>query len=231
VVSQTKNFLSSDILFESRFSIPETSPSASMKRLETIPVQVSQSNIQSDLNVSPALSPSHPFNVNLEGCSPRWSSSHERRLSIFAGKSQAIETTDGFFSNPLLATLSDLASILFPTAMFLTLGNNQLKVSMESARITSVAVSGALVALITIVCLCLILHRRYFRPQAQEQMIEDHSEEDEFDDEEENFFRLEDTDRTNWDALSESESGNWVGCRIRGENDMRMDFDGEESLP
>jgi hypothetical protein len=160
------------------------------------------------------------------------------KLSVLAVRSQAIEATAAFFSHPLLTTHSDLPSILFPTAGFLTLGNDhQLKVSTGSVNVTAFGVSGgALIALITIVCSCFVLHRRHSRSETKEQIDEfdltvEHNEEEEFDDEDENVFDLED-DRaqTNSNALSESDSENWVRGPIRRADDLRMDFDAQESF-
>jgi hypothetical protein len=159
------------------------------------------------------------------------------KLSLLALQSQGIEPTLAFFSNPLLTTHSDLPSILFPTAGFLTLGDNQLKVSIDSVRTTSVAVSGvALIALIAILGSHFAIHRRRNRSETEEQIDEfdlaiEHNEEEEFDDEDENVFDLEnDRNQTNSNALSESESDNWVRGRVRGGGELRMDFDGQESF-
>jgi hypothetical protein len=243
MIYQTSNLPYSKILCESRFVIAQTSPLVSMKRVETVPVLVSDSNIPSDRNVSPALSPSHPLNLNLQRCSPQWSSSRRIRFSVFAIQSQALEITAAFLSNPLLTTHSDFASILFPTDGFFTLGNdNQLKVSTGSVNVPSVALSGgALIALITIVSLCFVLDRkRHNRPETEEEeqaegfdLAIEHNEEEEFDDEDENVFDLgDDRDHINSNALSESDSGSgtWVRGRIRGGNHLRMEFDGDESF-
>jgi hypothetical protein len=117
----------------------------------------------------------------------------------------------------------------------MTPANNQLKVSMEPVAISSGAAGGALIGLITIFCLCFALYKRHNRPETEEQIDEfdlaiEHNEEEEFDDEDENVFDLEnDVDQTNSNALSESESDNWVRRRPRREDGLRMDFDGQES--
>jgi hypothetical protein len=204
------------VFVESRFLIAQTSRFVSMKRLETVPVQVSHSNIPSDLNVSP-----DPFNHNLQGCSPQWSSSNKVKSSVFAGASHALETTTVFLSNALMTTHSDFPSIVFRTAEFRTLGNDkQLKVSTDPVKITSAAVSGgALIVLVTIICLCVVLDRRHNRYELEEPDLGIEHNEEEFDDEDENVFDLgDDGDKTNSNALSESG------------HDFRMDFDGDESF-
>jgi flagellar biosynthesis/type III secretory pathway M-ring protein FliF/YscJ len=115
-----------------------------------------------------------------------------------------------------------------------TLADNLLKVSTDSVEITSVAGSGgALIALIAIVCLYLVLKRRHNRSETEAQIEEfdlaiEQNEEEEFDDEDEDVFDLGDNrGQTNSNALSESESDDWVRSSVRGGNDLRMDFDDE----
>jgi hypothetical protein len=140
-----------------------------MRSLETVPIPVSHSNIPTDLNVSPDPSSSYPCNLNLQRCSHRLLSSHTIEYSIFAGRSQALEITAAFFSNPLLTTPSNLPSIMLLTAEFLTLGNNQLEVSMGSVKITSIGVSGGgLITVVAIICLCFVLDRRHNSSETEE---------------------------------------------------------------
>jgi hypothetical protein len=123
-----------------------------------------------------------------------------------------------------------------PTAGFLTLGNDELKVSTGSVEVSSIAVSGGgLIAVMTIVCFYFVLNRRHNRSETEAQIEEydlaiEHNEEEEFDDEDENVFDLgDDRQQINSKALSESETDDWVRGRVRGGNDLRMDFDGDES--
>jgi hypothetical protein len=239
VIRETDNLLSQNSI-ETRFlllslSIVETSWLVSMKQHETAPIPVSHTDIPSDLRISSAVFLSHE--LNLERWSPQRSSSNGMERSLFALESRGIEITAMSLSNPLLTTRSDFPSILFPTAGFLTPIDDQLKISRESDKITSIAASGgALIGLITIICLYFILVRRRNRSQTEEAISEfdlpdEHSEEEEFDAEDENDFELEDDAyQTNSNALSESETENWVRGRIRGGDHLRMDFDGEESI-
>jgi hypothetical protein len=230
----------SQILIESGFLIAQTSRLVSMKPFETVPVPVSHSNIPTDVNVFPGLPPSRPFDLNLQECSHQWSLSNRIKHSIVRFQSRAFDTTAPFLSNPLLTSLSELPSILYPTVHLLTLGNNQHKASMGPVNLTSVGVSGgSLIALATIVCLWIVLHKSRNRPQTEEQTIEEcdlqteDNEEEEFEDEDDHIFDLEDDkNQTNSNVLSKSESGseNWVRSRIRGGNELRMDLDGEESF-
>jgi hypothetical protein len=219
-------------------SIQQTSWLVSLKPGETVPIPVSHINLQSDLNVSLGFHPSVPINHSFKRWSREWSPSDEINLTILRLQSRTLGTTPIFFSNPLLTTHSDIPSILSPTAQFLTLGNNQLKVSLESVRMTSGAAGGgALIALITIFGLFFVLNRRHNSPQTEGQIIDEcdlpteHSEPEEFDDEDEDVFDLVDVrDGTNSNALSESETDHWVPGRIRPGDDLGMHFDGEESF-
>jgi hypothetical protein len=241
MIRETKGILSQNDI-ESLFlvlsrSVAQTLCFISIKPPETAPVPGSLPNIPTNSHVSPVFPPSRPF--NLERCSSQYSSSNKRKLSRLALQSQAIEATVSFLSNPLLTTHSDLPSILFPTAWFLTLGNNhQLKVSTESVNVTAVGLSGgALIALIAIVSSCFVLHKRHNRSETEEQIDEfdltvEHNEEEEFDDEDENVFDLEEDDRalSNSNSLSESDSENWVRGPVRRRDDLGMDFDAQESF-
>jgi hypothetical protein len=167
----------------------------SVKPVETATVPVSQT-----------FSPSHPFDLHLERCSPQWSSSTKMKLSLFTLRSPASKTSVAFFSNPLLTMHSDVPSILFGTVEFMALISEtflQLKVSLESVKIASGAAGGALIAFITIFCSSFLLHRRHID---ECDFPTERSEEEEFDTEDERIFDLEDERaQTNSNALSESE--------------------------
>jgi hypothetical protein len=124
-------------------------------------------------------------------------------------------------SNPFFISLSKLPSNLFTTAVFGALRNPELKVSVGSVGITSGAVGGgALVALVSIVCL--VFHKACNSLQTEKQII------DEFDlstehrneesDLEEHFFDLP-NDRTSSKYLTGSES--WEDSP----NDFRMHYE------
>jgi hypothetical protein len=115
------------------------------------------------------------FNQNNERGSLQWFSSMKIEFSVFPlPQSQAHETSAPFLSNPLRASVSNVHSILFQTLNFLTPINNQLKLAVESVRITSGAAGGgALIALLTICCLCFALHGRHKGPEIEQQTVDE----------------------------------------------------------
>jgi hypothetical protein len=172
------------------------------------------------------------FNQNNEKGSLQWFSSKKIKVSVFPLlQSQTPETTAAFFSNPFMPSVSNFPSILFQTLNIMTPMNNQLKAAMESVTITSGAAGGgALVALLTICCLCFVFHERLKSPEIERQTVDETDlptelSEEEDDDEDEN-----DVDGTNAGDLFDSETDTWVGGRIRRGDDLRMDFDGDESF-
>jgi hypothetical protein len=169
------------------------------------------------------------FNQNNERGSLQWFSSTKIKFSVFPLlQSQTPETTAEFLSNPFTPSVSNFPSILFQTLNFMTPMNNQLKAAVESVTITSGAAGGgALVALLTICCLCFLLHGRLKSPEIERQTVDEIDLPTELSEEDgdEN-----DGDGTTADDLFDSESDTWVGGGIRPGDDLRMDFDGDESF-
>jgi hypothetical protein len=158
------------------------------------------------------------------------------KYSMVAFQSHALKRTSAFFSNQHLPSNSFLRSILIRTLFFIPPAERQLSAAGKSVKPISGAVSG--VAIIALFSLCFVLRRRHKLPPIEQQSVdefdlpaEDSDEEEEFDDEDENLFDLENSrERTNSKDLLDSEKENWMSGAIRGGGELRMDLDGEESF-
>jgi hypothetical protein len=234
VISQTKTLLRSESLFASSPSVAQTLAAFFTKVDGTVPLPFSLENLHTDVNRSSAFVSSCPFNLNPDRFSHQRSSSNKMEASVDILRSQSFATTTRFSSDPYLNSHSYRLSNLSPTVAFLDEMNNDEKAALASVKLTSGAAGGGgLIALIAILSLCFVLYRTHKTAQNGKQISPDfdlpieHSDEEESENEEEIFVDFEDCqDRTNSNALSESESENLV----RGGNDLRMAFDGEESF-
>jgi hypothetical protein len=154
---------------------------------------------------------SRPNNLTNERCSPQWSVSNRINRAILS------------------------ETFVFPPPI-----EQQFKADRESLKITSSAIGGGtFIAGIAFLGLYFALHRRHKSPQIEQQTVNEFDleterrNEEESDDEKENIFDFKDErEELNSEELfdSESENENWVCSRIRGGNEFRMDFDGEESF-
>jgi hypothetical protein len=199
-------------------SIPKTLSQFPTKVDQTHPFPVSHENLPSDGNGSSPVIVSRPFNHNTP--SSQWSSSDKGNPSILIPiQTQSLGGTVTRLSNPFFASLSNLPTNLFATAMFGTLRNPDLKVYVGSVEITSSAVGGAsFIALMTIFCVFFLFHRKHNRRQTEKptgnefDLSTEHRNEES--DVEEHFFDLP-NDRADSEYLTGSESWDNSGDDFR----------------
>jgi hypothetical protein len=207
-----------------------------MKAGETSLIGFSHKHPMTDINVSFAFTFTRPFCFR---GSLQWDSSNKMQSSAARPfQSQGLKISTAFRTNRFLFSLSYLPSILPQTIDFLFDIDEDLKASLESVKITSASVGGgAFIAIIAIVCLSLLFHRTRRKRQNGTQIERESF--DEFDlptehsdeepsDEEESFFDLENREKSDSDDPFESDS--FVSDPIRGGDDLRVHFDGEESF-
>jgi hypothetical protein len=141
-------------------------------------------------------------------------------------ESQSLERTTAFMSNLFLLSGSDLASSLFATLDFVTERNFQLmKASVSSTRLISgAAVGGIVMAILIVLSLYVVLHRRRKVIEIDEETV------DEFDLPIEDSKELEIAVESGLEEENclafEDEDENWG----RGGDELRFHLDGEESF-